>query len=94
LPNEDLANSVVRELLEETGRTLTVDDSTLMTIACVRATLHGDKFQRVYVYSASVLVPYMTASLRTPTKVEHTVSSQSTIHHDGTSVIIMGTVDI
>jgi hypothetical protein len=38
-------------------------------------------------------VPYLNANPRTPTKVEHAVTAQSTVHHDG-SYVESATVDI
>jgi hypothetical protein len=47
----------------------------------------------VYVYSASVHVPYVNANLRTPTRVEQVVVAQSAVHPDGYNVVAT-TVDI
>jgi hypothetical protein len=44
----------------------------------------------VYVYAASVYVPYVTANMRTPAQA---VASPSTIHLDGTYVV-PATLDI
>jgi hypothetical protein len=49
--------------------------------------------QLVYVFSAYVLVPYVTTHLRTPAQLEHVVTAQSTINHDG-SYVVPETIDI
>jgi 8-oxo-dGTP pyrophosphatase MutT (NUDIX family) len=63
--NEEPVDAAVRELHEETCLILTPDDLMLLSDAPVRvALLEGQ--QLVYVYSASVPVPYVTSHLRTP----------------------------
>jgi hypothetical protein len=68
------------ELLEETGFTLTYDDLILLSDAPVRVVLTRGRRHIVYVYSASVPVPYVTTHLRTHAKLEHVVNAQSTIN--------------
>jgi hypothetical protein len=41
----------------------------------------------VYVYSASVPVPFVSTNLRTHVKLEQDVAAQSTINPDGTFVV-------
>jgi 8-oxo-dGTP pyrophosphatase MutT (NUDIX family) len=60
----------VRELFEETSLTLTDDDFTLLSGKPVRVPLPVAYDQLVYVFSAYVPVPYVTANLRKPAKVE------------------------
>jgi ADP-ribose pyrophosphatase YjhB (NUDIX family) len=92
-PNEELVDVAAREMFEETDFTLTVDELTLLSGAHVRDSLPGDKLQHVYVYLAYIHVPYVNANLRTPIKVEHVVTAQSNIHHDG-SYVAQTTMDI
>jgi 8-oxo-dGTP pyrophosphatase MutT (NUDIX family) len=87
LPNEESFDAAVRELSKETGLTLTVGDLTLLSSNRVRAPLHAGKHQLVYVFAASVPVPYVTAKLRTPAKVCQAVTAKSTIHLDGIYVV-------
>jgi ADP-ribose pyrophosphatase YjhB (NUDIX family) len=63
--NEEHVDATVRELHEETGLILTPDDLTLLSDAHVRVALPVGQ-HLVYVYSASVLVPYVTTHSRTP----------------------------
>jgi 8-oxo-dGTP pyrophosphatase MutT (NUDIX family) len=58
--NEEPVDAAVRELHEETGLILTPDDLTLLSDAPVRVVLPAGR-QLVYVYSAFVLVPYVTS---------------------------------
>jgi 8-oxo-dGTP pyrophosphatase MutT (NUDIX family) len=58
--NEAPDDAAVRELHEETGLTLTPDDLTLLSDAHVRVAL-PEGHQVVYVYSASVAVPFATS---------------------------------
>jgi ADP-ribose pyrophosphatase YjhB (NUDIX family) len=67
--NEEHVDAPVRELREETGLTLTPDDLMLLSDAHVRVALPAGQ-QLVYVYSASVLVPYVASHLRTPAQLE------------------------
>jgi ADP-ribose pyrophosphatase YjhB (NUDIX family) len=62
--NEEHVDAAVRELHEETGLILTPDDLTLLSDSPVRVAL-PDGQQLVYVYSAFVLVPFVTTHLRT-----------------------------
>jgi 8-oxo-dGTP pyrophosphatase MutT (NUDIX family) len=49
LPSEEFVDTVVRELFEETGLILTVDDLTLLSGDAVRVSLPNGKLQHVYV---------------------------------------------
>jgi ADP-ribose pyrophosphatase YjhB (NUDIX family) len=84
--NEEPIDDVVRELHEETGLTLTPDDLTLLSDAYVRVALPVGQ-HLVYVYSASVPLPFVTTLLRTPTQLEQAVTAQSTINPDGSYVV-------
>jgi 8-oxo-dGTP pyrophosphatase MutT (NUDIX family) len=77
----------VRELFEEIGITLTVDDLTLLSGAHFRVPLSGSQLYHVYVYAASVHVPFLSASMRTPANVEQAVVAQPIIYHDGTYIV-------
>jgi 8-oxo-dGTP pyrophosphatase MutT (NUDIX family) len=90
--NEEPVDVAVRELHEENGLILTPDDLTLLSDAPVRVALLVGQ-QLVYVYSAFVLVPYVTTHLRTPAQLEHAVTSQSTINPDG-SYVVPETLDV
>jgi hypothetical protein len=71
---------------------LTPDDLTLLSDAHVRvALLIGQHL--VYVYSASVPVPYVTTHLRTPAQLEQIVAPQSTIIPEG-SYFVPETIDV
>jgi 8-oxo-dGTP pyrophosphatase MutT (NUDIX family) len=90
--NEEHVDAAVRELHEETSLTLTPDDLTLLSDAPVRvALLEGQ--QLVYVYSASVPVPFVTSHLRTHAQLEQAITAQSTINPDG-SYVVPETLDI
>jgi 8-oxo-dGTP pyrophosphatase MutT (NUDIX family) len=93
LPNEKPLDAAVRELLEETGHTLTIGDFTLLSGKPVRAPLPTGNFQYFYVFSASIPAPYVTPNMRTHAKVEQPVSPQSANCHDGIYVV-PATVDI
>jgi 8-oxo-dGTP pyrophosphatase MutT (NUDIX family) len=93
LPNEEHVDATIRELFEESGLTLTVNDLTLLSINYVRVPLLAEKHELVYVFAAYVPVPYVTDNLRTLAKVEQAVIAQSTNHHDSTYVIPC-TIDI
>jgi hypothetical protein len=67
--------------------TLSVDDLTLLSGKPVRVPIIAAKYHLVYVFSASVLVPYVIAYLRTSAKVKQTVTAQSTINLDGNYVV-------
>jgi ADP-ribose pyrophosphatase YjhB (NUDIX family) len=84
--NEEPVDAAVRELHEEIGLILTPDDLTLLSDAHVRVALPVGQ-QLVYVYSASVHVPYITTHLRTPAQLEQAVTAQSTINPDGSYVV-------
>jgi ADP-ribose pyrophosphatase YjhB (NUDIX family) len=72
--NEELVDVTVRELHEETCLILTPDDLTLLSDAHVRvALLVGQHL--VYVYSASVPLPYVTTHLRTHAQLEQAVTA-------------------
>jgi 8-oxo-dGTP pyrophosphatase MutT (NUDIX family) len=88
LPNEVHVDVVVRELLEENGLTLTIDDLTMLSDAPVRVALPEGQRQLVYIFSAASLpVPYVTANLRTHTKLEDVDTAQSTINPYGSYVV-------
>jgi 8-oxo-dGTP pyrophosphatase MutT (NUDIX family) len=70
LPNGELDDAAVRELLKETGMTLTVDDSTWWRGSAIRVPLPDNKTQHVYVCVACVHVPFVTPNTRTSAKVE------------------------
>jgi 8-oxo-dGTP pyrophosphatase MutT (NUDIX family) len=93
LPNEERVDVVVRELLEETGLSLTYDDLTLLSDAPVRIALPEGQRRLVNVFSAYVPVPYVTSNLRTPAKLEQVVTTQSTINSDG-SYVVPATIEI
>jgi 8-oxo-dGTP pyrophosphatase MutT (NUDIX family) len=92
LPNEEHVDVDVRELLEEAGLTLTLDDLTLLSDAPVRVSLPEGQRQLVYVFSAFVTVPYVTTNLRTPPKLEQVVTPQATTNSDG-SYVVPATID-
>jgi ADP-ribose pyrophosphatase YjhB (NUDIX family) len=66
-------DAAVRELFEQTDLTLILDDLAILSGAVVRVPLSDGKHALVYVYSDYVLVPYVNANLRTPTKVQQVV---------------------
>jgi ADP-ribose pyrophosphatase YjhB (NUDIX family) len=70
LPNEDHVGAAIRQLFEETGLALTVDDVTMLSNKHVRMLLPCGKRELVYVLSAYVLVPYVTTNFRTLAKVD------------------------
>jgi ADP-ribose pyrophosphatase YjhB (NUDIX family) len=90
--NEEHVDAAVRELHEETGLILTPDDLTLLSDAHVRVALPVGQ-ELVYVYSASVLVSYVTTHLRTPAQLEQVVTAQSTINPDS-SYVVPETIDV
>jgi hypothetical protein len=71
---------------EETGLTLIPDDLTLLSDALVRVALPEGQ-HLVYVYSASVPVPFVTSHLRTLAQLEQAATAQSTINPDGSYVV-------
>jgi 8-oxo-dGTP pyrophosphatase MutT (NUDIX family) len=90
--NEEHVDAAVREMYEETGLLLTPDDLTILSDAHVRVALPFGQ-PLVYVYPASVPVPYVTTHMRTPAQLEQAVRAQSTINPDG-SYIVPETIDI
>jgi 8-oxo-dGTP pyrophosphatase MutT (NUDIX family) len=88
LPNEELLDVAVRELFEEIGLTLTVDDFTLLSNNHVQVPLHDGKRHLVGVFSAHAPEPYVPANLRTLAKVEQDVRAPSTISPDGTYALL------
>jgi 8-oxo-dGTP pyrophosphatase MutT (NUDIX family) len=62
LPNEEHVDAAIRDLFEETGLTLTVDDLTMLSNNLVRVPLLEGMRKLVYVFSAYVPVPYVTTS--------------------------------
>jgi hypothetical protein len=89
---EEHVDASVRELHEENGLILTPDDLTLLSDAPVSVALRVGQ-QLVYVYTASVPIPYVTTHLRTLAQFEHAVTSLSTINPDG-SYVVPETIDI
>jgi 8-oxo-dGTP pyrophosphatase MutT (NUDIX family) len=87
LPNEDHVDVAARELREETGLTLTCDDLTLLSNNPVRVSLPESEYQLVYVFSAYVPVPFVTAYVRTHAKLVQDVTAPSTTDLDGTYVV-------
>jgi ADP-ribose pyrophosphatase YjhB (NUDIX family) len=94
LPNEEHVDVVVRELHEETGLILTLDDYTVLSDAPVRVALPTWQRLLVCVFSAHVLVPYVTAHLRTlAPQLEQVITAHSTIKQDG-SYVLPATTDL
>jgi 8-oxo-dGTP pyrophosphatase MutT (NUDIX family) len=87
LSNEEHIDASVRELFEEVGLILTVDDLTMLSNNNVRVPLRASKHHLVYVVAAYLIVPYITANLRTKVEVSQVVTTQSTINPDGTYVV-------
>jgi hypothetical protein len=71
---------------------MTPDDLTMLSDAPVRVGLPVGQ-HLVYVYSASVLVPYVTTHLSPLAQLEHIVTAQSTINPDG-SYVVPETIDV
>jgi hypothetical protein len=71
-------------LFEETGLAMAVDDFTILSGPHVCVPLPVGKCKFVSVCSASAHVRYVTGNLRTPTKVEQSIFSQSTVQPNGT----------
>jgi ADP-ribose pyrophosphatase YjhB (NUDIX family) len=90
--NEEPLDVAICELHEETGLILTPNDLTMLSDAPVRVAQHVGQ-HLVYVYTASVPVPYITTHLRTPAQLEHVMTTQSTINPDG-SYVVPETVDV
>jgi hypothetical protein len=59
----------------------------MLSEAPVRVALPEGQRKLVYVFSAFVPVPYVTAHLRTPAKLEQVVTAQSTINSDGSYAV-------
>jgi ADP-ribose pyrophosphatase YjhB (NUDIX family) len=94
LPNEAHVDATVRELFEEFGLTLAVDDLTLLSGNHARVPLPAAQHQLVHVVLvASILVMYVITKLRTPTKVVQYISAHSTNHSYGTYTV-PSTIDI
>jgi 8-oxo-dGTP pyrophosphatase MutT (NUDIX family) len=93
LHNEKHVDALVRELLEENGITMSLDDLTMLSDDPVRVALPRGRRQLVYVFSAYVPVPYVTSNLRTLAKLEQVMTGQSTINQDG-SYVVLATNDI
>jgi ADP-ribose pyrophosphatase YjhB (NUDIX family) len=91
-PNEEPVDAAVCELHEEIGLILVPDDLMLLSDAQVRVALLVGQ-QLVYVYTASVPVPYVTTHLRTLAQLEQAVTTQSTINPDG-SYAVPETIDV
>jgi hypothetical protein len=80
LPSEELIDAAVRELFKDIiGLTTTVDDLTMSSSNHVRVLLHEGKRKIVNVFSAYVVVPYVTSNLRAPTKVQQDDTSRPLI---------------
>jgi ADP-ribose pyrophosphatase YjhB (NUDIX family) len=92
LHDEEHVDAAVRQFHEEISHILTHDDLTLLSDAPVRVAV-PDGQQLVYVYSASVAVPYVTTHLRAPAQLEQAVTSQSTNNPD-VSYVVPEKIDI
>jgi 8-oxo-dGTP pyrophosphatase MutT (NUDIX family) len=75
LPKEEPIDAAVLELLEETRMSDTIVNLTMFNNVAVRIPLPEGKYHLVYVHAASVHVPYVTANLRLPAKVEQALTS-------------------
>jgi 8-oxo-dGTP pyrophosphatase MutT (NUDIX family) len=93
LSNEEHVDVVLRELHEETSLVLTPDDLTLLSDAPVRVALPEGQRHLVYVFLASVHVPYATTHLRTLAQLEPAITAQLTIYAGG-SYVVPTTIDI
>jgi hypothetical protein len=87
LLNDELADVAARELFEETGMTLTVDGLTLLHGEEIHVPLPDSKAQHLYVYDASVHVPYVASHLCISTKVKEVALPKSTVRLDGSYVV-------
>jgi ADP-ribose pyrophosphatase YjhB (NUDIX family) len=65
LRNDEHVDAAVRDLLEETGHTLTQEDFTLLGNNPVQVSLPEGKQKLVYVFSASFPVAFMATNIRT-----------------------------
>jgi hypothetical protein len=72
---------------------LTSDDLTLLSDAPVRVALPEGRHQLVYVFLASVPVPYVTTHLRKLAKLEQALIAQPTVNPDD-SYVVQQTIDI
>jgi hypothetical protein len=79
--------------VNKTGLSLTHDDLTLPSNNPVQVSLREAKHRLVYVFSAYVPVTFISAIVRTPTKLIQDVTTQSTINLDGIHVV-QATIDI
>jgi ADP-ribose pyrophosphatase YjhB (NUDIX family) len=93
LPNEEHVDAFVRELHEETGLVLTLDDLTLLSDAPVRVALLEGQRQLNYVFLAYVPVSYVTIDLRTHAQLDKAITAQSIVSADG-SYVVQTTIDI
>jgi ADP-ribose pyrophosphatase YjhB (NUDIX family) len=93
LLNEAYVDAPVRELLEETGLTLTPHDLTVLSNNPVRVSLREGRHQHVYVFSASIPVTFAAANIHTPAKIVQDITAQSTINHNG-NYVVLATIDI
>jgi ADP-ribose pyrophosphatase YjhB (NUDIX family) len=84
--NEEYVDAAARESHEETCLILTPDDLTLLSDAPVRIALHVGQ-QLVYVYTASVPVPYVTTHLRAPAQLEQAITTRSILNPNGSYVV-------
>jgi 8-oxo-dGTP pyrophosphatase MutT (NUDIX family) len=87
LPNEQLVGAAERELFEEIGRALTVDDLILLSGSDNGVPSPVSDTHNVYIYVDDVHVPYMTANLRTSTKVEQLVLFQLIVNLNASYVV-------
>jgi hypothetical protein len=93
LPNEAPVDDAVREWFEITDLTMTIDYLTRLNGNHIRVSLPDGQHLPVYVFLSTALVPYVTSNLRTPAKVEHALTTHSTVHLDG-SCVVLTIVDI
>jgi 8-oxo-dGTP pyrophosphatase MutT (NUDIX family) len=88
LSNEEHVDAAVRELFEENGLTLAIDDLMHLSNNHARVPFLVSKHRLVYVFPASIPMPFVTANLRTKAKVSHqAVTTHSTINPDGFYVV-------
>jgi ADP-ribose pyrophosphatase YjhB (NUDIX family) len=89
LLNEEHVDAAIRELFEESGLSLTVEDLTRLSGDHARVSLPSRQYELVHVFSAYVHVMYAFANLRTRTKViVHAVIAKSIAHLSGTYVVL------
>jgi hypothetical protein len=87
LHDEEDVDAAVCELNEKTCLILSPDDLTLLDNNPFRVSLPEARHQLVYVFTASVPVPFVSASTRTPSIPIQVVSTHSRINPDGTYVV-------